>query len=246
MNENEQSEKIQSLNDLPKKDFFIGGSNACPGCGALIGLKLALKVLEKNTIVVSSFGCVTLLTTYPKTAFKVPFIHIPSESVAAASGIWHALKSAGKDANILCYVGDGATYDSGLQALSAAATRKDNIIYICYNNQSYTGHHRSSATPYGAKTTTTPLGSVVFRKSLAKIMASHNLHYIATANVAYPMDFIKKLQKALSFPGVKFIDLLTPCPIGWGFDSSNTIEVGRMAVQTGVWPLYEIENNFQN
>ncbi|MCD6558076.1 MAG: pyruvate synthase subunit beta [Candidatus Aenigmarchaeota archaeon] len=237
------NEPIESLNDLPKKDFLLGRAEACRGCGALIGLKLALKIMEKNTIVVSSFGCMTLLATYPQTVLKVPFIHVPSNPVAAASGIYHSLRSAGKeDINVLCYIGDGATYDSGLQSLSAAAVRKDNLMYICYNNQSYTGSYTSSATPYGAKTATSPKGYQYFRKSLAKIMASHNLHYVATASVAYPIDFVRKLQKALSFPGVKFIDLLTPCPVGWGFDPSNTIEVARMAVQTGAWPLYEIEN----
>jgi len=244
--------EIKTIKDVPKEEWLVGGSSACQGCGAVLGLKLTLKALGKNTIIINTSGCMTLLPTYPLTPFKVPWIHVAIENGGAvASGISHALEMKGqKNVNVVVYAGDGATYDIGFQALSGALERGDNFIYVCYNNQSFgnTGVQKSSATPYGAYTTTTPpgkyspIGNPDERKPLTKIVAAHGIPYVATASVAYPIDYIRKLQKAAKMKGPKFINLLTPCQPGWGFETYNTISNGKLAVQTGFWPLYEIEN----
>ncbi|MEM5793402.1 MAG: thiamine pyrophosphate-dependent enzyme [Candidatus Aenigmatarchaeota archaeon] len=242
--------ELKTIKDIPKEDLLVGGSSACQGCGAVLGLKLTLKALGKNTIIVNTSGCMTLLPTYPFTPFKVPFIHVAIENGGAvASGISRALKMKGQKANVVVYAGDGATYDIGFQSLSAAIERGDDFIYICYNNQSFgnTGVQRSSATPYGAYTTTTPpgkenpVGNFTEKKNMIKIVAAHHIPYAATATVGYPLDFIKKLQKAASIPGPKFIDLLTPCQPGWGYETQNAIKASKLAVETGFWPLLEIE-----
>lgn len=254
-----EHELIQTFKDIPRKDLFVGGTGMCAGCGAQLGLKYVLKALGKNTMIVNASGCLTLMPLYPNTPFKVPWLHLAIENAgAAASGIRHALRAAEKPVKgkkgvaihpehekiqVVCYAGDGATYDIGLQSLSSALHRGDDFIYICYNNESFsnTGVQQSSATSHSAYTTTTPLGNPLYAKAMTKIAASHGIPYVATANVAYPLDFIAKLQKAAKMPGPKFIDLLTPCPTGWGFEGDNTIEVGRMATETGLWPLFEIE-----
>ena len=177
---------------------------------------------------------------------KTPWIHLAIENAAAgASGIRAALKQRRKkNINVICYAGDGATYDIGFQSLSSAVERGDKFIYICYNNQSFsnTGVQKSGATPEKAYTTTTPKGNPFKRKPLVKIMAAHGMPYTATACVSFPMDYMKKLRKASKINGPSFIDLLCPCPTGWGFHSSRMVEVGKLAVLTGAWPLYEIEN----
>jgi pyruvate ferredoxin oxidoreductase beta subunit len=244
--------EIKTIKDIPKEEWLVGGSSACQGCGSVLGLKLTLKALGKNTIIINSSGCMTLVPTYPLTSFKVPWIHVAIENGGAvASGIWRALKMKGQtDVNVVVYAGDGATYDIGFQALSGALERRDNFIYVCYNNQSFgnTGVQKSSATPLGAYTTTTPtgknniVGNPDERKPMTKIVAAHGIPYVATASVAYPLDYIRKLQKAAKIKGPKFIDLLCPCQPGWGFETFDTINTGKLAVDTGFWPLYEIEN----
>ncbi|MBL7169789.1 MAG: pyruvate synthase subunit beta [Candidatus Aenigmarchaeota archaeon] len=244
--------EIKTIKDIPKEELLVGGHAACQGCGSVLGLRLALKALGKNTIIINASGCMTLLPTYPLTSFKVPWIHVAIENGGAvASGISRALKMKGQtNVNVVVYAGDGATYDIGFQSLSGALERGDNFIYVCYNNQSFgnTGVQRSSATPYGAYTTTTPTGKTSHvgnpkeRKPLTKIVAAHGIPYAATASVSYPLDYIRKLQKAAKIKGPKFINLLTPCQPGWGFDTHDTVNVGKLAVQTGFWPLYEMEN----
>ncbi|MCD6477736.1 MAG: pyruvate synthase subunit beta [Candidatus Aenigmarchaeota archaeon] len=233
-----------------EKKLFAGGSPLCAGCMASLGLKLALQALGKNTIVVNTSGCLTLLSVYPNSPMRVPWIHVAIENGGAvASGIYAAYKQIGKHVNILVYAGDGATYDIGLQSLSGAVERGDDFIYVCYNNQSFsnTGVQQSSATPFGASTKTTPpgknnpMGNLFKQKSMAKIMAAHEIPYVATATVAFPYDYMQKLKKASAIHGPKFIDLLTPCPTGWGFDPGKGIEIGKLAVQTGMWPLFEVE-----
>ena len=238
---------------VPKEDLVTGGTFACSGCGAILGTKLALKGLGPNTIMVNPAGCMTLTATWPFTPYKVPWIHSAIENAGAtAAGILMALKAQGKDkdTHILCYAGDGASYDIGLQSLSGFIARKERIIYVCNNNSSFanTGFQRTSATPYGARTKTSepgilqPLGNALPRKNLAKMMAINGAEYVATASVAYPADFIKKLQKAKTMKGPVFIDLLTHCVPGWLHNDDNGIEVGQKMVESGIWPLYEIEN----
>ncbi len=231
-------------------ELFSGGSPLCAGCMSSLGLKLALKALGKNTIVINATGCLTLLSVYPHSPMKVPFIHVAMENAGAvATGVCAAYKQIGRHVNILVYAGDGATYDIGLQSLSGACDRREDFIYVCYNNQSFsnTGVQQSSATPLGAATSTTPpgkkneMGNLFQRKPMERIMAAHGIPYVATACVSFPQDYMEKLKKAMHISGPKFIDLLCPCPTGWGFKPEEGIEIGRLAVQTGAWPLYEIE-----
>lgn len=231
--------------DVPSEHFLTGGHGTCTGCGAAIGLKLVLSVLGKNTIVLNAAGCFTLLPTYPHTPFKVPWIHENIEGAGAmCSGINAALRAKKRKATILAYIGDGATYDIGLQSLSDALQRKDDFIWICYDNQNFanTGVQKTSATPKLAYTTTTPLGNPFMRKPITKIVAAHGIPYVATASVGYPLDFIEKLKKAQKIKGPKFIDLLTTCIPGWGVAENQCPNIAKLAVDTGAWPLYEIEN----
>lgn len=240
--------EIKTFKDVPDENLLEGGSFSCAGCGAELGLKLALKILGKDTIVVNSSGCMTLMCTWPTTPVKVPFIHNAIENAAStATGIRHALKALDRNMNILCYAGDGATYDIGFQALSGAATRGDDMVYVCYNNSCYgnTGNQWSTATPLLARTTTSPPGThshgnPISRKDMAKIMGAHGC-YSATACTALPLDYMKKLEKAKAFEGVGFIDLLVNCPTNWGFDPKDGIDIAMKAVFTGIWPLYEVE-----
>ena len=233
------------------KELFSGGSPLCAGCMSSLGLKLALQTLGKNTIVVNASGCLSLLTVYPNSPMKVPFIHVAIENAAAvATGIYSAYKHKDEHVNILIYAGDGATYDIGFQSLSGACDRRDDFIYVCYNNQAFsnTGVQQSGATPLGARTTTTPpgeknsMGNLFQRKPMERIIAAHGVPYVATACVAFPDDYTEKLRKAAHISGPKFIDLLCPCPTGWGFNPKDGVEIGKLAVQTGAWPLYEIEH----
>lgn len=242
-----------NANDMPNEKLFKGGTLTCAGCGPMIGLNLVLKALGKNTVLINSSGCLTLTATYPYSPYNVPWIHLAIENAAAAgTGVLMGMKAQKKEKNInvVCYSGDGATYDIGFQSLSGMAERYESIIYICYNNSTYanTGYQQSAATPFGAETSTTPhgkrlkTGNIMPRKNMARIMAAHGMPYVATACVSYPMDFIEKLRKASKINGPKFIDLLCPCPPGWGFDTSETIDMGKSMVQSGLWPLFEVEN----
>ena len=225
------------------EDYLVGGHVACQGCSASLGLRLALKVLGKDTIVINGSGCMTLLPVYPTTPLKVPWLHLAIENTGAAgTALYYALRRKNIKANILGYAGDGATYDIGLQSLSGAAEKNIDMIYICYNNQSFgnTGHQRASSTPRASYTSTTPVGKVEAAKDMPAIMAAHRIPYVATACPSYPVDFLNKVTKAAEVKGMAFIDLLVPCPVGWGFDPSEGINIGRLAVRTGIWKLYEI------
>lgn len=239
--------------DVPSDKFITGGTFACSGCGPILGTKLALKALGKNTIIVNPAGCMTLTATWPFTPYNVPWVHSAIENAGStAAGILMGLKAQKKDkgTNVICYAGDGATYEIGFQALSGMVYRKEKIIYICYNNSSFanTGFQRTAATPLGARTKTSEpgkvcsLGNILPRKNMAKMIAMSNCDYVATACVAFPKDYMDKLKKAAAVDGPSFIDLLCPCIPGWLIKESDTIEVGKAMVETGMWPLYEIEN----
>jgi pyruvate ferredoxin oxidoreductase beta subunit len=191
--------------------------------------------------------CTTVIQgPYPYTSSSVPLQNILFESTgAAASGIVAALKARKlQDITVVGWAGDGGTVDIGIQALSGAAERGTNFIYVCYDNEAYgnTGMQRSGSTPYGAWTTTTPTGKRERKKDMPLIMAAHRIPYVATACTSYPLDFVNKLRKAKDIQGTKYIHLLAPCPTGWRCDTSKTIELGRLAVLSGLWALYEIEN----
>ncbi len=242
--------------ELVEEELFAPGHRACAGCGATLAVRLALKALGKNVIVANATGCVEVISTpYPETAWRVPWIHAAFENAAAvASGVEAALKSLGRrGVKVVAIAGDGGTADIGLQALSGAVERGHDFIYICYDNEAYmnTGIQRSSATPFGAWTTTTPVGRVKRgkdrpKKDVPAIIAAHGAPYVATASVAYPIDLIKKLRKAAATEGPTYIHIHCPCPPGWRFDSDKMIEVARLAVLSGAWILYEIKNGRLN
>jgi len=237
-----------AIRDLPELEGILPGSAACPGCPATLGLRITLKALGKNTIMVIPACCTSVIESlYPHTSFDVPVMNIAFEAAAAgASGVEPALRKQEKgDTTVLAWAGDGGTYDIGIQALSGALERQTNFIYICYNNQIYsnTGIQRSGATPYAAWTTTTVGGKTEFRKEMGEIIQAHHIPYAAQACVAYPEDLYKKIKKAKSIRGPKYIEIMAPCPPGWRFGMEKTVEMGTMAVETGAWALYEYEND---
>ena len=236
-----------SLKELPKEEYLLKGNAACAGCGAAISLRLLFKALGNKVILIVPACCTTVIQgPYPYTSVKVPLLNIVFEATgAAASGVVAALKKRGiDDVTVVGWAGDGGTADIGIQALSGAAERGTNFIYICYDNEAYgnTGMQRSGATPFGAWTTTTPTGKREHKKDVPMIMAAHRIPYVATAIPSYPMDLIRKLRKAKEMRGTKYIHILSPCPTGWRYPGSKTIEIGKLAVETGLWALYEIEN----
>lgn len=231
---------------LTREELLLPGHAACPGCPESIGLRIIGKALGRRVIVVIPASCSSIIQgPYPKSALSIPTLNIAfAAGAAAASGISNALEILGKsDVQVVVWAGDGGTGDIGLQSLSGAAERGENIIYVCDDNEAYmnTGIQRSSLTPYGAWTTTTWRGKTEWKKDMPRIVASHNVPYIATASIGYPLDFAEKLRKASKIRGFKYIHLLSPCPTGWRFPPERTIEIGRLAVLTGMWPLYEIE-----
>lgn len=241
----EQKRKIRLT--IPEEEIMSPGHLACQGCGASIAMKYALKALGPNTIAAIPACCWAVIDgPFPYSAAGIPIYHCAFATAAStASGITHALSRLGKkDTITLAWAGDGGTFDIGLQALSGAAERGDNIIYIVYDNEAYmnTGIQRSSSTPYGAWTTTTPVKHFKKgeKKNIMEIMAAHHIPYCATANIAYPEDFIKKLQLAKTIEGTKFIHLYAPCPTGWKHAPNLTVSVAKMATETNVFPIYEV------
>ena len=238
---------------LPDEELLYG-TKACQGCGAMIACRLALKVLGPKTCLGTPACCFAATTTvYPHSAIFVNnMISAFPALAAAASGMAVAAEALGwdEDVTILAFAGDGGTIDIGLQALSGAAERGDNILYICYDNEAYmnTGNQRSGSTPHLAKTTTTPTGpcskgeQTGIRKNLLEIMMAHRVPYAATASTSYPLDYMKKVARAKSIKGCKVIHIQAPCPTGWGFDTMLTVAIGRMAVECGLWYLSEYEN----
>jgi pyruvate ferredoxin oxidoreductase beta subunit len=209
-----------------------------------MSLRVALKVLGPRTIVTIPASCSSVIQGYyPKSPARVPFINTAFAATAAsASGIRAALEiKVKRDVNVLGWAGDGGTVDIGIQALSGAAERNEDFIYVCYDNEAYmnTGTQGSGATPRGAVTTTTVAGKIERKKNLPEIMIAHEIPYVATACAAYPLDFAEKLKKAMGLKGLKYIHLISPCPPGWRFPAEKTVEVGKMAVATGAWILYE-------
>ena len=244
------------LSELPVEELFTPGHRLCAGCGAGTIMRMTLKAIRGPTIVVNATGCVEVASTiYPYTAWKVSWVHVAFENAAAvASGIeaaYKALRRKGlwdKHVDIIAIGGDGGTFDIGIQALSGALERGHDFLYICYDNEAYmnTGIQRSGATPHGAATTTSPAGRKIpgkpeFKKDFIGICAAHGIEYAATASPAYWNDYITKVRKGLEVEGPAVIHVFTPCPTGMRFDSSKSIEVARLAVQTRYWPVYEVE-----
>ena len=232
--------------EIPDEEFILKTTSACAGCSASLILRYVTKAAGKDTVLVIPACCTSVIQgVYPNTAVNIPVYNVAFASAAAvASGMSEAFRAVGKKTNVICFAGDGGTVDIGIQALSGALERGTDFLYICYDNEAYsnTGMQRSGATPIGAKTTTTPLGKKDYKKDLDAIVEAHNPVYMATACSAYPVDLYNKVKKALSIPGPKFIHVLSPCPPGWRFPSEKTIEVGKLAVTSGMWILYEREN----
>jgi len=232
---------------LPGEEIMSPGHLACQGCGASLALRYALKALGPKTIMSIPACCWAVIDgPFPYSAAGVPVQQSAFEAAAAtASGISHALSQLGKDdVTTLAWAGDGGTFDIGLQALSGAVERNDHFIYIVYDNEAYmnTGIQRSSATPHGAWTTTTPVKHYKKgrKKNIMEIMVAHHIPYCATANIAYPEDLIKKIKKAKEIKGSKFIHLFAPCPTGWKHAPDITIQIARLATDTNVFPIYEV------
>jgi pyruvate/2-oxoacid:ferredoxin oxidoreductase beta subunit len=240
------------LKEMPDEELFTRGHTACAGCGAAIAARNLIKVLGRDTVAVTPACCMLIFSaTYPLIAWKIPYHHVAFENTAAcATGMKRALKVRGKDdTTVMGIAGDGGTADIGLQALSGAAERNEDILYVMYDNEAYmnTGIQRSGSTPFGAWTTTTPVGKVKagkanFKKDMPQIMMAHNVPYVATASVGHIQDFINKFEKAKKIKGFRFIQVYTPCPTGWRSDTAKTIELCKLAVDTGMWTLYEMEN----
>jgi 2-oxoisovalerate ferredoxin oxidoreductase beta subunit len=234
---------------IPEAEIMSPGHLACQGCGAALAMRYALKALGRKTITAIPACCWAVIDgPFPYSALGIPLFQSAFETAAStASGISHALSSLGiDDVTTLAWAGDGGTFDIGLQALSGAAERGDNILYVVYDNEAYmnTGIQRSSATPHGAWTTTTPVKHFKKgpKKNIMEIMAAHRIPYAATANIAYPEDLIKKLQKAKGYTGTKFIHLYAPCPTGWKHAPDITIRIAKLATESNVFPIYEVEN----
>ena len=233
-------------------ELFTAGHRACGGCGPALAARLLLKATGKNVIIAASTGCMEVFSTpYPETAWGVPWIHSLFENVAAvASGIEASLKKQGRSEKVVCIAGDGATFDIGVLCISGAFERGHDITYVCYDNEAYmnTGIQRSGATPYGASTTTTPTGACapggnpLPKKDMPAILAAHGAPYVATASIAYPNDFIKKVERAINTPGPCYIQVHTPCCTGWGFESGETLAMAKLAIETGLWVNYEMVN----
>src|SRR3989338_747575 len=235
------------------KHLFGSGHTACAGCGQAIAARLVVDVTGKNTIIANNTGCLEVFSTkYPESAWGVPWIHSLFENAAAvASGVEAALKYLGtKDKiTVISQAGDGGTADIGLQALSGMWERGHDILSVCYDNEAYmnTGIQRSGLTPFGTNTTTSPpgaasFGNFRFKKPVPEIALAHGIPYVATASVAFPLDIQKKVKKAISIKGPKYLQIHVPCPLGWRHEPHETVNVSKLAIDTGLYPIFEYEN----
>lgn len=247
-----------NIKEVAKKECpLASGHRLCPGCAAPIIVRQSLLAIDYPVVVANATGCLEVSTTiYPFTSWKVPWIHNAFENTAATiSGVeaaYKALKRKGKikkDIKFIAFGGDGGTYDIGLQSLSGAFERGHNFVYICYDNEAYmnTGIQRSSATPFGAWTNTSQVGTVQqgkkrFKKDLTKIAVAHHIPYVAQASPAFYMDLMNKVKKASEIDGPAFINVISPCTRGWRYPANQTIAIAKLAVTTCFWPLYEVEN----
>ena len=247
---------VKEFAQIPER--FSPGHRACAGCGPAIVMRLVMKAARGPVIATHATGCMEVVSTiYPYTAWKIPWIHTAFENVAAnASGIETALKVLKRKGrlkydhvDVIAFGGDGGTYDIGIQALSGAAERAHDFLYVLYDNEAYmnTGIQRSGGTPLGAWTTTSPAGRVIpgktqRKKPIADIMVAHEIPYVATASVSEWKDLVLKARKGMEVEGPAFLHVLAPCPRGWRHDTSKTIEIARLAVDTCVFPLWEADN----
>lgn len=241
-----------SAKTLDKNEYFYG-HKACAGCGGSLAVRNVLKVLGKNAVAVLPAGCMSAVGfNFPQLCFaNNAIISTFAGTASMLTGIEAGFRRRGiKDFTTVGFAGDGGTADIGIQALSGAIDRNDNIIYICYDNEAYmnTGIQKSGLTPFGAKTTTTPAGKNIHgnirpKKNMFEIVAAHDIPYAATATVGYMNDFLNKVEKASKIQGTKYIHVIAPCPTGWGIPVSDTIDAAREIVDCGLWYLAEYENH---
>jgi len=247
----------KTLKDLPREELFAPGHRMCAGCGAAIAMRWITKTIGPNAVIANATGCVEVTTTpYPETAWMHPYIHVAFEnSAAVASGVEAAIKALKRkgmwdagDTKVVVIAGDGGTYDIGLQSLSGMLERRHGVLYILYDNEAYmnTGIQRSGSTPKYAWTTTTPVGTAVkgkiqWKKDIMGIVMAHRVPYAATASVAYILDMVNKIKTALEYTeeGPTFLHIYAPCVPGWRYPENKTVEIARLAVETGYFPLYE-------
>lgn len=238
-----------------QKERLSPGHRLCAGCAEPTIVRMILHAIDTPVVIGNATGCLEVATTiYPYTAWRTSWIHNAFENVAATvSGVescYRKFKRDGKiseDITFLAFGGDGGTYDIGLQSLSGALERGHRFLYVCFDNQAYmnTGIQRSSATPRGAATTTSPAGKVIpgkreFRKDLTRIVVAHGTPYVAQASPSHWADLMRKTKKAVEADGPSFLNVLSPCPRGWRYPNEETIEMARLAVETCYWPLYEV------
>ena len=239
-------------------EFVAEGHSFCTGCGEALALRLACKALGRDVIIANATGCIEICTSpLPVTSWRVPWIHTLFENTAAViSGAEAGLKILMKkgriperDIKCVAVAGDGGTSDIGMQALSGALERRHDFLYLCFDNEAYmnTGIQRSSATPYGASTTTAPagkmsIGQTTWKKNMPEIAVAHEIPYVATACPSYPFDLMSKVRKGGEVKGPAYVHILSPCPTGWRSPGELTIKIGRLAVETGIFPLYEVED----
>jgi pyruvate ferredoxin oxidoreductase beta subunit len=243
---------FKSMKDLPSVHLLGAGTAMCAGCGGLEAVKEIYDVLGTNTVFVNAAGCMTLLSVYPFTPFRGSWLYTAMASApAGAQGVRDALDilmhrgrmKPEEDLEVVTLTGDGAAYGMGLSSTSGAIERGLDFLYVCYDNEGYgnTGQQFSGATPHGARTATSvgPLGYPGYKKDLFAIWAAHEPAYVATVIGAEPLDLARKIEKAKGLKGPRLILALAPCPPGWGYDPKDSVEIGRLAVRTGVWPLKE-------
>lgn len=243
---------------VTKKENFAPGHRACIGCGEALAVRLACKALGDDVIIANATGCIEIISSQlPYTSWRLPWIHTLFENTAAvASGIEAGLKAMARkgrglavEAKAVAMAGDGGTSDIGLQALSGALERGHDFLFLCFDNEAYmnTGIQRSSATPYGASTTTSPvgrasIGQFTWKKNVPAIVVAHNVPYVATACPSYPFDLMDKVKKGLETSGPAYVHIFSVCPTGWRCLPELSVRIGRLAVETGIFPLYEVEN----
>lgn len=245
----EALQHLKNFTQVADREIMTSGSVACPGCGASLAMRLALKTLGRDTMIVFPACCWAVIDgPFPYSACGVPVFQTAFETAAITAGAIRAgLDATGKKGiNVVAWAGDGGTFDIGFGQLSATAERNDNIIYVCYDNEAYmnTGIQRSSATPWGAWTTTTPGHDFKKerKKNLIEIMAAHRIPYAATTTVAYPDDFVSKFKRAMEIEGFRLIHIFSPCPPGHKSLEKDSIKLSRFAVESRVFPLYEVRD----
>lgn len=245
-----KTSQFARMKDLPSTHLLGSGTAMCAGCGGLEAVKEVYDVLGKKTVFVNAAGCMTLMAIYPFTPFQGSWLYTAMASApAGAQGVRDALdilkekKAIGddEDLEVVVLTGDGAAYGMGLSATSGAIERGLDFLYVCYDNEGYgnTGQQTSGGTPHGARTSTNTLGFTGNKKDLFSVWAAHDPAYVATVIGAEPLDLARKVEKAAMMRGPRFILALSPCPTGWDYDPKETVEIGRLAVKTGIWPLKE-------